>query len=314
MMALAGCSGHLLPRPTTPVKIETERFVMVTAGPQDSMASLAGTYLNNEEKAWQIADYNRIDVLTPGQKVVIPRIPLNYGGIKHDGYQLVPVLLYAKLTPQPTKSKATSAEDFDRQLQFLDDNGFVTVSLNKFSAFLSLKDQLPPKATVISFDTTQPWVYDIAYPLLKRRKMKAAIFIRLNEVGGKGRLTWSQLAEMAADGFDIGLYGETISTPDKQNLKRYFVDFEKQFTSPQKAFKTHLNQPCRFFAYPAGVSDNLTIAMLKKHGYQMAFTRKRGSTPFFTDNYKIERTLISGRFEVEQFRQNLVTFRAAVLR
>lgn len=314
IMMGTGCSGHFLPRPPVPLKIETQRFVMVTAGPQDTLASLARTYLNNEEKAWQIAAYNNINTLSPGQQVVIPRVPLKYGGIEQNGFQTVPVLLYPEITPQPSTSKATYAKAFDRQLQYLDDNGFVTASLDEFSDFLSLADQLPPKTVIISFDTTRPWVYGIAFPMLKLRGMKAAIFIRLNEVGTKGRLSWAQLAEMAAGGFDIGLLGETISPPANQDLKQYFNLFEKKFTTPQKAFVTHLKQPCRYFAYAGGVGDDLTIAMLKKHGYRMAFTRKRGSSPFFTDNYKIKRSLIFGNFDMAQFRKNLITFRSAELR
>jgi peptidoglycan/xylan/chitin deacetylase (PgdA/CDA1 family) len=167
---------------------------------------------------------------------------------------------------------------------------------------------------IISFDTTRLWVYEIAFPMLRLRGMKAAIFIRLNEVGSQGRLSWAQLAEMAAGGFDIGLLGETILPPANHNLKRHFDLFEKKITTPQKAFMTHLKLLCRYFAYAGGVDDDLTIAMLKKHGYRMAFTRKRGSSPFFTDNYKIKRSLIFGHFDMAQFRQNLITFRSAELR
>jgi peptidoglycan/xylan/chitin deacetylase (PgdA/CDA1 family) len=313
-MMVVGCSGRFLSPPPVPPKIETQRFVVVTAGQQDTLASLARTYLNDEDKGWQIAAYNDIDTLTPGQQVVIPRVPLKFGGIEQNGFQTVPVLLYTEITPQPSKSKATYAKDFDRQLQYLDDNGFVTASLDEFREFLSFSDQLPPKTVIISFDTTRLWVYEIAFPMLKLRGMKAAIFIRLNEVGSQSRLTWAQLAEMAAGGFDVGLLGETILPPANHDLKRYFDLFEKKFTTPQKAFMTHLKQPCRYFAYPGGVDDDLTIAMLKKHGYRMAFTRKRNSNPFFTDNYKIKRSLIFGHFDMAQFRQNLITFRSAELR
>ena len=33
------------------------------------------------------------------------------------------------------------------------ENGYVTVSLDQFDQFLDFKDQLPPKAVIITFDT-----------------------------------------------------------------------------------------------------------------------------------------------------------------
>lgn len=310
----AGCSGHFLPPPPAPFTIETERFVIVTTGPHDTFTSLAQTYLTDADKAWQIAAYNRIDSPAPGQRVVIPRIPLNLGGITPSGFQTVPVLLYPELTTTPSKSKAVKARDFDRQLQYLEDNGFTTISLSQFHAFLSLEDQLPSKAVIISFDTTRRWVYEIAFPLLRHRKMKAALFLRTDEIGNKGRLNWAQVAEIAAGGFDIGVHGVKIKPPGNEDLNHYVEAYEKEISGPQNVFKARLKKTCPYFAYADGDSNDLTIAILKKHGYRMAFTRKRGSSPFFVDNYKIKRSVIHGHYDMAQFRQNLVTFKTAGLK
>jgi peptidoglycan/xylan/chitin deacetylase (PgdA/CDA1 family) len=313
-LAMVGCSSHFLPRSPEPATIDDKQFIIATVGPSDTLASLARTHLNDEGKAWQIASYNHIDIAVPGQQVVIPRIALKHGGIEQKGYQTIPVLLYPKLTNRPSKSKAVDASTFGSHLKYLYENEFTTVSLEQFNAFLALKDQLPPKAIVISFDTTQRWAYEIAFPLLRSRKMKASLFIRLKEIGAKGRLTWAQVLEMANNGIDIGVHGSGIEPSEKEDLKQYLENFEKEFTAPKNVFKTHLKKPCRYFSYAQGVSDDFTIAVLKKHGYRMAFTRKRGSNPFFIHNYKIRRSLIYGHYNMTQFRQNLITFKSAELR
>jgi len=309
-----GCNLQFLAGPPAPAAIESEGFVMVTAGAHDTLASLARTYLDDDEKAWQIAAFNSITAITPGQRVIIPRTPFNYGGIQPDGFQTVPVLLYPELSNDASKSKAVNARDFDEHMQYLNENGYTTVTLDQFHAFLSFEDQLPPDAVLISFDTTHRWVHDIAFPILRRRGMHAAIFIRLNEIGARDRMTWSQLAEMSADGMDIGVRGPRIKLPAKDNPNPYSEALEREFMAPKSAFKVNLKRPCRYFAYDSGASDDLTIGMLKKHGYRAAFTRKRGSNPFFADNYKIKRTTIYGHIDLAQFRRSLVTFRAAELR
>lgn len=314
LLAAAGCNGRFMSAIGTPSAIETKHFVMVTAGANDSLVSLARTYLNDGEKAWQIAAFNDIEKITPGQRVVIPLAPLNPGGIYQDGYQTVPVLFYAGLTTKPSKSDEVYIRDFERQVQYLNENGYTTVSLDQFHAFLSKGDQLPPLSVVMTFDTTRSWAYELAYPILKSRGMKAAFFVRPKDIGRQGRLTWAQLAEMATGGMDIGLYGTGIEPPARENATAYLGAYEKGFTSPQHSFKSKIKRSCRYFAFAGGTRHDLTVAMLKKHGYRAGFTRKRGSNPFFTDNFKIKRSTIYGRYSLDQFRQNLITFRSAELK
>jgi peptidoglycan/xylan/chitin deacetylase (PgdA/CDA1 family) len=224
------------------------------------------------------------------------------------------VLAYTEMAKAPSGSKIVSATDFGRQLDYLKDNGFATVSLDRFLGFLDLRDQLPSKAVVITLDNAAAWAYTIAYPALKQRAMQAAIFIAPDDVGRPGKVTWNQLAEMAAAGMQIGLYGPGIKTPAREDAKAYLEAFEAQIVTPRRNFGRRLKQPCRYYVYPRGESNDLTIAMLKKHGFKAAFTRKRGSNPFFADNFKIKRFVIYGQYGMNRFRQSLTTFHSLELR
>ncbi len=311
---ITGCTGKLLPQNRAPELMRTGQFIMVTTTSGDTLASLARTYLEDKDRAWQIAAFNQIETVIPGQRIIIPLVPLTYGGLHQNGYQTVPVLLYNELADTPARPGIVSARRFERHLDFLRTNGFPTISLDLFHEFLQLKNELPPQAVVITFDTTAAWAYGIAFPALKQRGMKAAFFITPDDVGQKGKLTWPQLAEMAAAGFDIGLYGSKIKLPAKEEVKAYLESFEADLAGPQKTFDRYLKRPCRFYVYPGGESNDLTIAMLKKHGYSAAFTRKRGGNPFFVDNYKIKRSVVFGHYDMATFRQNLTTFRSADLK
>lgn len=314
VVVTTGCNLKFLPDKPPPKPTQSPYFVMVKVGPQDSPASLARSYLKDEDKAWIITTYNDIDALTPGQQIVIPKKPINYGGIRQDSYQTVPILYYPEISSGKKRSKALHANDFELQMDYLNGNGYTTISLDQFHAFLNLEEAIPVDAVIISFDTNRRWVYETAFPILRRRGMKASLFIRLNEVGAKGKLTWLQLAEMASSGFDIGIYGTPMKAPEKKDLKSFFNSFDKEFSSAKIAFKKHLKIPCRYFAYYRGKSNDLTIAMLKKHGFHLAFTRKRGNNPFYNHNYKIKRTLISGHYNMNRFKKTLVTFKPAELR
>jgi len=314
LLAAAGCSGRFLPAAENPSAIEARPFVIVTAGANDSLVSLARTHLKDGDKAWQIAAFNDIEGVTAGQKVVIPLTPIYPGGIYENGYQTVPVLLYDRLTPNPSKAKAVNIRDFKRQMAYLNENGFTTVSLDQFHAFLSQMDQLPPMSIIVTFDTTRSWAYEIAFPILKSLGMKAAFFIRPDDIGNRGRLTWAQVAEMARGGMDFGLYGSRIDPRDGEDTKGFFTAYDEALRAAQQRFQSKIRRPCRYFAFSGGMLHDMTVAMLKKHGYRAGFTSNRGTNPFFADNFKIKRAAIYGYYSMAQFRQNLTTFRSAELK
>jgi peptidoglycan/xylan/chitin deacetylase (PgdA/CDA1 family) len=313
-MLSAGCTGQPFSKKQKLAKAHSDRFLMVTVATGDTYASLAATYLKDKNKACQITALNQNAALSPGQRIAIPLGPVAIGGLYKNGYQTVPVLAYTEMASTPSNSKILTAAEFVRQLDYLKKNGFVTVSLDRFLGFLDLETQLPPKAVVITLDNAAAWAYEIAYPALRRQAMQAAIFIDPDDVGRPGKVTWTQLAAMATGGMQIGLYGPSIKIPPKKDVKGYLESFEAAIVNPQKMFGRRLKQPCRYYVFPQGVSNDLTIAMLKKHGFKAAFTRKRGSNPFFADNYKIKRFVIYGHYEINRFRQNLATFHSLELK
>ena len=314
LLMVSGCTGHLVPPAHHQETTRNSRFVIITAGEQDTLESLARTYLKDSRQAWRIAAYNQIEHLNAGQRVVIPRVPTQHGGLRIDGYQTVPILVYLNMASAPRQPDTVSARAFERQLNYLSENGFTTISLDQLNAFLNLRGDLPPNALVISMDTTRTWAYDIAYPALKRHAMKAALFFNVDQVGQKSRLTWPQISKMAADGIDMGLHGDPLRAPPKESLAAYLNGYEEGLRTPKKFFLKRLKIPCRYFAYASGKSDDLTISLLKKHGYRAGFTHQRGSNPFFIDDFMLRRSVIHGHYDMQKFRRNLTTFRAMELK
>ena len=319
LFLIHGCTGRLLPSElSTSEPVKGEGFVIVTVKAGDTFASLAATHLNDSRKGWQIAAYNDIQELSAGQKVVIPFSPTSYGGLQTKGYQTVPVLLYYQLGDAAKNQRITSAPRFEAQLQHLQQDGFRTITLDEFYAFLTLKDQIPPQSLIITFDTVGTWVYDIAYPLLKKYGMTAAVFITTEDIEKPGNLNWGQLKAMVDDGFDIGTLGRSgkdlLDVKPGEKAETYLKRLEWEIASAKATIQKHTHTVCRYFAYPTGETNDLLTAMLKKHGFRAAFNRKRGSNPFFIDPFLLRRSLIYGHYDLAQFKQNLSTFRSAELK
>ena len=82
-----------------------------------------------------------------------------------------------------------SPEDFEEDLIWLKNNGYITITSDELLEFLEKKEALPPKAVVISIDDGSWGVYKHAWPLLKKHGMKAD----LNVIGAQIDATWETL-------------------------------------------------------------------------------------------------------------------------
>ena len=289
-----------------------DEFILVRTEPGDSLASLAATYLNDAEKAWQIAQFNQITTPNPGQELVIPLHPLEWGGIRQDGYQVVPVLTYYGFSREKTGKRIVSEAAFKAQMEFLREKGYRVISLDQLLDFLEFKSPIPEKSVVITFDDGLRSAYDIALPILKTCGYPATLFIRTNFIGKGNAMTWDQLNLLSENGFDIqcktAMNPDMSRVKDSESFKVYFRAIQKEIRQSKKTVKNKLNRDCRYLAYAYGRTNNTIIALLKKEGFRGAFTLERDSNPFFVNNYMIHRSVIRGGYDMGQFKKNLAVF------
>ena len=84
-----------------------------------------------------------------------------------------------------------SPEDFEQDLIWLKDNGYVTITSRELLYFLENKEPIPQKAVIISIDDGSWGVYTNAWPLLKKYGMKADF----NVIGAQIDATWDTIHE-----------------------------------------------------------------------------------------------------------------------
>ena len=297
-------------------KIPHERvyndFVLVNTRTGDTLSSLSARYLKDPNKGWVISEFNRVTRVIPGQQLIIPLSSFNRGGLKKHGYQTVPILVYHNFSKSRSEKMTLSEDDFDAQMKYLKQNNYHAVSLDQLMNFLDYREPLPEKSIVITFDDAWRSAYDIALPILKKYGYTATFFIYTDFIGGGKALSWKEIKELSRLGFDVQCQTKThrnLSIPDKnESFQEYFKSLETEITYPKKLFKKMLNKDCRYLAYPYGETNNLVIAVLKKHGYRGAFTLGREPNPFFIDKYKINRSLIYGDYDIEQFKKCVSVF------
>lgn len=293
-------------------------FILVKATPKDTLSSLAAKHLGNPGKDWLIAEFNDITTLSSGQELIIPLFPFNKGGLQANGYQTVPVLAYNKFSKsRPGKMIVTEAA-FEAQMKYLKENGYHVIPLDQLLDFFDHKAQLPQNSIVITIDEGWRSFYDIAFPILKKYDFPATLFIYTDFIGGGKAMSWKQVKELSDKGLDIQCQTRThrnlTALKGKESFKQYFKSLEMEITYSKTVISQKLNKECNCLAYPYGKTNDLTIAMIKKHGYRAAFTVQRGANPFFSDRYRIHRSVIYGKYDIERFKKNLSVFHTTKLK
>jgi peptidoglycan/xylan/chitin deacetylase (PgdA/CDA1 family) len=293
-------------------------FILVKTTAEDTLSSLSAKYLKDPNKGWLIAEFNQITKIIPGQQLIIPLSPFNKGGLKVNGYQTVPILVYHNFSKTRAEKTTLTKDDFDAQMKYLKQNHYHIISLDQLMGFLDYKEQLPEKSIVITFDDAWHSAYDIALPILIKYGFTATFFIYTDFIGGGKALSWEDIKLLSKMGFDIQCQTKThrnLSIPYKnESFKEYFKSIEMEITYPKKLFKKMLNKDCRYLAYPYGETNNLVISILKKHGFRGAFTLGRGPNPFFIDKFRINRFVIYGDYDIEQFKKYVSVFQKIELK
>ena len=73
----------------------------------------------------------------------------------------------------PNYEWVAAVSDFEKQMKYLYDNHYTTLSLDEFNNWYKGNKNVPAKTVVLTFDDGDYEFYHIVYPILKKYKLKA---------------------------------------------------------------------------------------------------------------------------------------------
>jgi peptidoglycan/xylan/chitin deacetylase (PgdA/CDA1 family) len=295
-----------------------EEYVILLAGPGDTLRTLAARYLGTQDLDWIIGDFNGLQAPSPGQEVVIPLGTENPVGVYAEGYQTIPILCYHRFGTKKAKMVVT-ATAFAEQMAYLVENGYRVVRLPDLVGFLEGGRALPRKAVAVTIDDGYKSAYQVAYPILKRYGLPATIFVYTDFIGTADGLTWEQLAEMASSGL-VDLQPHSKSHADlalkgpQEGSEAYDHRVRDELQVPMRLLGDRLGLPMHTFAYPYGDANDLVVDEVKTAGYRLGATVLSGGNGFFAHPYLLRRTMVFGEDDLGAFRGKLEVFRSQGLR
>ena len=172
----------------------------------------------------------------------------------------LPVLMYHRLGADESRYEI-SLWRFEQQLDWLQANGYVTVTLAEVYDYLFGFGNLPEKPVVLTFDDGYGSHWDAA-AALDRRGMRGVFFVTLDQP----RMDDWQIADLAARGHEIG--GHSNTHPDLTA-----VDDERlwaEVAGHRERLQVISGQPVDFFAYPYGAWNEHVVSAVQAAGYRGA--------------------------------------------
>ncbi|HZK84650.1 MAG TPA: polysaccharide deacetylase family protein [Desulfosporosinus sp.] len=213
----------------------------------------------------------------------------------------VPILYYHSVMQENGNELRMPPKQFEAQMAYLKDRGYRSISLEQLYQATYKGGVLPSRPFVITFDDGYVDNFTTAFPILAQHGFTATIFMVTSYINGAGYLSWGQLSELVANGWEIE--GHTAKHPYLTKLDPNTLLSE--LTLPKELLERELGQPVDFFAYPYGDLNEDVIQALKDTGYLMALTTERGWANSKTDEWHLQRIYCYASMGMNEFTRRL---------
>lgn len=204
-------------------------------------------------------------------------------------------------------SLRVSPENFAKQIHYLYETGWHSYTMSEANL---MKNELPQKSVVITFDDGYQDNLTNALPVLKKYGFKATIYLvndrhdrdwsgyrkAKNEGAGlkdEPKLSDKEVRELLDSGL-IEIGGHTLTHANLNDVDK--AESYKEICHSREKIEAEFQTDCHSFAYPFGLYDSKDEKNVAACGYTTAVTTEVGIADLNKcDSFKIPRVTISGK-------------------
>ncbi len=180
--------------------------------------------------------------------------------------ELVPIIYYHGIG-SPDSNYTVKTEDFIRQMDYLRDNRYRTITFSELVGYMSNGIKPPEKAVVLTFDDGWSSQYDTAFPIMKERGFVGTFNIVTKYVleDYEGYMNASQVKELHDAGMEIGVHSKTHA-----NLTAPNADYSLEISEAYDDIRTITGSIPKTFVYPYGGYNTTVMDLVKSAGFSSA--------------------------------------------
>lgn len=214
------------------------------------------------------------------------------------------VLAYHKVVPNEIKEKyykddpwIDTTERFEKQMKYLHDMGYTTLSMDEYEDWRDGKKNFPLKTVMITIDDGDVETYYEMMPILKKYGLKATYFMIGEKVQEKTekynskekQFLGKDLIEKAKKEYpNVELQSHSYGMHNRNGNVPYVLSMSEEEISADFDKMSFLNTDV--YCYPYGVHNDEILSVLKEKKYRMAFKLDKSGISTRKDNkYLIQR-------------------------
>ncbi len=204
-------------------------------------------------------------------------------------YADIPILMYHEISEQKEGAEqnpwCVSPENFARQMRWLKENGYKTISLTELQKGIEKNKETDQKSVVLTFDDGREGVYTHVFPLIQELGFTATVYIVPSWVEGgmEGQvpeeerysafMNWEEIQELARAGWEIGSHSFSHQDFSEKNLSKEKMTWELQHA--EEIIRERTGQKVQHFAYPHGRYNEESVLEIQQR-YKTAVTTEKG--------------------------------------
>ncbi len=205
-----------------------------------------------------------------------------------NGTVRIPVLMYHQIENVPAGVSSfvaglfTSPEEFERQIAYITEKNYKTVSSKEFYEILQSGMNPEQKTVMLTFDDSTISHYTNAYRILKKYNQVGTFFVTSH----RSQISNDQLKEMSENGMDIQSHTQTH--PDL--VKLYDSSrIQSEIGGSKIELEARTGKSVIALAYPGCVADRKAYSSMSNNGYLLGFSCEKSIDHKFSSKYSIAR-------------------------
>ena len=242
--------------------------------------------------------------------------PLKYESGREDFVtDALPILMYHRVAPSGSHTLAqyrVTPEQFSRQLAYLRDASYYTITIETWHAAMRNHKPLPGRAVLLTFDDGYMDFKNFAWPIMQRFGFSATVFLVAGEIGGSNRwdqrfgenlplMGWEDILELSAGGIQFGSH--TTSHPNLTRISP--TEVVREAIESRMILERGLGRPVRAIAYPHGGEDPVIRHLAGGCGYIYGLTTRPGRAGLWEPLLGFPRIDVNGTGSLDDFIQSL---------
>lgn len=186
--------------------------------------------------------------------------------------------------------------DFDKQLNYLNENNFYFPTWEEVEDYLDGKIKLPSKSIVLTCDDGDDSFFDLAVPVMQKYHIPVTSFVITDWYGYKYD---ANIEYVVWESHSAGMH------QSGSNGKGRIVNWTKAQIVEDLQKSSQILGGADIFCYPFGHYNDTAIEALKEANYKMAFTVEGGRITPGMNKYKLPRVRVAAGNSLEYFKKSV---------